>query len=369
MTWYRWEVLAVATVTAAACALPGTLLVLRRNALIADAVSHSVLPGIVLAYLVVKDLASPLLVAGATVFGLLAVWLIEALQRSGRLRQDAATGLVFPAFFALGVLLVALQAGHVHLDTDAVLLGELAFSALDRLQVAGQDLGPRAFFVMAGVLALQVVLIATFFHEVQASSFDAEFAKTLGLHPQVVHLGLMTLTALTVVTAFDAVGSVLVVALMIAPGATARLWSRSFPRMLILAVALATGGSALGFALAWWSDSSLAGSMAVAVGGLFLLSWVLAPREGLLSRLVARRARRRHFALRTLCVHLLQHQDSPEADMECREDHLLQHVAWDSPFAREVVRSALTRGLVRRLDGRLLLTDAGRTLALDTLGQ
>ncbi|MBP7127088.1 metal ABC transporter permease [Myxococcota bacterium] len=369
MTWYRWEVLAIAAVTSVACALPGTVLVLRRHALLADAVSHSVLPGIVLAYLLVKDLSSPLLVAGATAFGLLAVLVIEALQRSGRLRQDAATGLVFPAFFALGVLLVALQAGQVHLDTDAVLLGELAFAPLDRFVVAGRDLGPRAFFVMAGVLALQVALLSTFFREIQASSFDPEFARALGLHPRGIHLGLMTVTALTVVTAFDAVGSVLVVALMIAPGAAARLWADSFARMLAASAALAVAGSILGFALAWWSDTSLAGSMAVAVGGLFVASWVLAPREGLVSRLAARRARRRHFALRTLCVHLLQHQDQPEAAVECREDHLLQHVAWKPAFAREVVRSALGRGLVRRLDGHLSLTDAGRTLALDTLGR
>lgn len=144
------EIQLVAVLTAMACALPGAFLVMRRMSLVSDAISHAVLPGIVVGFLLTHSLHHPLLLLLAGAAGLLTVYLIELLEKTGRLREDAAIGLVFPALFSIGVLLIARFAGQVHLDTDAVLLGELAFVPFDRLQYLGYDLGPRALWTMGG---------------------------------------------------------------------------------------------------------------------------------------------------------------------------------------------------------------------------
>jgi len=153
----------IAAVTAAACALPGVFLVLRRMAMMSDAISHSILLGIVIGFFVVESTTSPLLIFFAAAVGLLTVVLVESLQRTGLVREDAAIGIVFPLLFSIGVILISKYASNVHLDLDAVLLGELAFAPFDRLQVSGWDLGPKGLWVMGTILALNLALVVAFF--------------------------------------------------------------------------------------------------------------------------------------------------------------------------------------------------------------
>jgi manganese/zinc/iron transport system permease protein len=206
------EIQWIAAITAAACALPGVFLVLRRMALMSDAISHSILLGIVLAFFVVEDLASPLLVAAAAATGVLTVSLVELLNRSGRVREDAAIGLVFPALFSVGVILIARYAGSVHLDVDAVLLGELAFAPFHRMEIAGVDLGPRTLWLMTAVLVLNLGFVGALYKELKLTTFDAALAGALGFAPGLVHYVFMALVSVTAVGAFEAVGSILVVA-------------------------------------------------------------------------------------------------------------------------------------------------------------
>ena len=367
MSTPQLEIQAIAAVVAAACALPGVFLVLRRMALISDAISHSILLGIVLAFFVVADLASPLLVVGAALTGLLTVVLVEVLKGTQLVREDAAIGLVFPVLFSAGVILIARFADSVHLDTDAVLLGELAFAPFDRLVVGGYDLGPRGLFVMGGVLVLNLVAILVFYKELKLATFDAGLAVALGLSPGLVHYGLMSLVSITAVGAFDAVGSILVVALMIAPPATAYLLTDRLGRMLGLSAAIGVASALAGYWLAHWLDASIAGSMAAMTGGLFGLAWLFAPERGLVA-LGRRRARHRWgFAQAMLAIHLLNHEGRPEAARESRVEHLDEHLRWEPSFAAQVVRGAERRGLVVRDDGMLRLTEPGRQLAREAI--
>ena len=212
------EIQLIAVVVAAACALPGVFLVLRRMAMMADAISHTVLLGIVLAFFVVADLQSPWLMLGAAAVGVLTVSLVELLNRTRLVKQDAAIGLVFPALFSLAVILISRFARGVHLDVDAVLLGELAFAPFDRIEILGLDL-PHALVTMGVILVLNAGLIALFYKELKLSTFDAGLAATLGFAPGLLHYGLMALVSVTAVGAFDAVGAMLVVALMVTPAA------------------------------------------------------------------------------------------------------------------------------------------------------
>ena len=361
------EIQAIAAVVAVACALPGVFLVLRRMALISDAISHAILLGIVVAFFVVEDLSSPILVVGAALTGLATVALVELLKRTQLVKEDAAIGLVFPVLFSGGVILISRFADDVHLDTDAVLLGELAFAPFDRLVIGGYDLGPKSLFVMGAILLVNALAIALFYKELKLATFDAGLAVALGLSPGLVHYGLMSLVSVTAVGAFDAVGSILVVALMIAPPATAYLLTDRLSAMLALS-ALAGVASALGgYWLAHWLDASIAGSMATMTGVLFGLAFLLAPDRGLVALGRRRRRQRWEFAQTMLAIHLMNHEGRPEAADESRVGHLREHLRWDGEFAERVVRQAQRRGLVLRRDGALALTDRGRRLAREAV--
>lgn len=357
------EILLIAIVTAVAAALPGTYLVLRRLALVSDAISHAILPGIVVAFFLTGDLSSPLLVAAAAATGVLTVALIEAVNKSRLVPEDAAIGLVFPALFALGVVLVSRYAGDVHLDTDAVLLGELAFAPFDRFVVAGRDLGPVALWTMGGILLLNLVFIGALFKELKLATIDAGLAAALGLSPALLHYGLMTVVSITAVGAFNAVGSILVVALMIAPPATAYLLVERFAPMLGLSALIAAVAAASGYGMAYVLDVSIAGSMATMCGVLFAVAFLVAPRRGLVVQMRRRATQRLEFGISMLVVHLLHHEHGPDAAEECRRATLNRHLRWSESFTRQVVRQASSRELVEPAGELVALTDVGREKA------
>jgi manganese/zinc/iron transport system permease protein len=362
------EIQWIAAVTAAACAIPGVFLVLRRMALMSDAISHAILLGIVLAFFATENIASPLLIAAAALTGVLTVTLVELLNRTGRVKEDAAIGLVFPALFSAGVILIARYAGNVHLDVDAVLLGELAFAPFNRFTWGDADLGPRILWVMGGVLALNLLFVAAFFKELKLTTFDAALAGALGFAPGLIHYAFMTLVSITAVGAFDAVGSILVVALMIAPPSAAYLLTDRLPRMVALSVAIGVASALAGYWMSYLLDVSIAGSMATASGAFFLLTFLFAPERGLLA-LARRRARQRwEFAQTMLAIHLMNHEGSPEAASESRVAHLGEHLRWHADFADGVVRRAEGSGLVIRRNGHLELTDRGRGMAREVIG-
>ncbi|MGB9692255.1 MAG: metal ABC transporter permease [Candidatus Sumerlaeaceae bacterium] len=369
MTQPQLEIQLIAVLVAVACALPGVFLVLRRAAMVSDAISHSILLGIVVAYFAVRDLSSPILVLAATATGVLTVWLVEALTRTRLVRNDAATGLVFPTLFALAVILIARYARTLHLDTDSVLLGELAFAPFNRFEVFGHDVGPISAWVMGGILLLNVLFVSLFYKELKLATFDPEFAAAQGFAPGQLHYALMTLVSMTAVGAFDAVGSVLVVALMIAPAATALLLSHRLSAVLMLAAGIGAASALIGYWVAHAMDASIAGSMATTCGMMFLATYFFAPGVGLVAQVRRRQQQRIEFALRMLAVHLAQHERRPEALVENRPEHLVEHIRWTNDFARLVVRRALAESVVTLENGRLTLTEEGRALASESVIQ
>jgi manganese/zinc/iron transport system permease protein len=335
--------------------------------MLADAVSHAILPGIVVAFFWTGSLTSPLLLIAAGATGVVTVFLIEALERTRLVATDAAIGLVFPALFALGVVLVARYASDVHLDIDAVLLGDPAFAWIERLEVAGTDLGPVALWSMGAILIVDLVFVVLLFKELKLATFDPSLAAALGFAPAVLHYGLAGLVSVTAVGAFDVVGSILVVALMVAPPSAAYLLTDRLPRMLAIAVGLGVLSAVLGYAAARALDASIAGSMAAMAGALFVLVFVTAPGTGLVAQARRGLEQRREFARRMLAVHLLHHERTAAADVECRVGHLEEHLQWTPAFAERAVRQAQRAGTLLRSGERLTLTDAGRRYAQDVM--
>ncbi|MGE3522826.1 MAG: metal ABC transporter permease [Candidatus Dadabacteria bacterium] len=353
----------IAALTAAACAIPGVFLVLRRMAMMSDAISHSILLGIVLAFFVAGNVSSPLLIIGAALSGVLTVSLVEIMARTGLVKEDAAIGLVFPLLFSIGVILIARYTWSIHLDVDAVLLGELAFAPFNRLIIGGVDIGPRSMYVMATILALNLVFILLMYKELKLATFDAGLAAALGFAPGLIHYLLMGLVSVTAVGAFDTVGSILVVALMIAPPSAAYLLTDKLSRMIGLSVLIGVVSAIAGFWFAILIDASIAGSMASAAGVVFLLVFLFAPDRGLIAVYSRKSHQKRDFAGRMLVIHLLNHEGTPEEARESEVSHLEESLGWKEDFARSAVVYSVKKGLVTDSGGRLSLTEKGREFA------
>lgn len=274
---YGWMAL-MAFLVMATCGLIGNYLILRRMALVGDAISHSVLPGLAVAYLITDELSLPVMMLGALSAGLLTTVLIEFIHTRSRIKSDAAIGITFCTLFAFGVVLINVFASRVHLDADCVLYGELSY-----LSRGGDEVAPRPVLIMGGVGLAVAVLIVVFYKELLVSSFDAMLAASLGFAPKFIHLALMAVLSIVIVSAFESVGAILVIAALILPGATAQLLSTRLPVCLWLSVVHAAVSAVLGLHLAIWLVCSIAGAVVVAGTGLFVLAWVFGP-EGLVVR-------------------------------------------------------------------------------------
>lgn len=278
-------VLVVAGLAATACGLLGPFLVLRRMALLSDAVGHAVLPGIVLVWVVAQTRAPLPVVAGAATFAVLCVIAVDALRGSGLVASDAAIALVFPALFSLGVLGVTRYADGVHLDLDATIYGEIALAPFTTVGLGGHEVA-RAIIVLGIVAVLDAALLAIVWKELAAATFDPGFAATARLRPRLLTRLLVIAVAVTAVSAFEAVGAILVVTLFIVPAATALLLTRRLVHLVALSVAVGWVGAVGGQALATRLDSSVAGAMGLVCTGCLVAAvagraaWTRAGRAG-----------------------------------------------------------------------------------------
>ena len=274
----------------AACGLVGSFLVLRRMALVGDAISHSLLPGIAVAFLLSTSRSSGLMMAGAVGAGLLAVWLIEFIHRNTRVKPDAALGVTFTTLFSIGVILVALYADQVDLDLECVLYGEIGFVYFaDSFALWGIEV-PVPVLRMAATLFGLLVLLLLFFKEALVSSFDPVLATSLGIPARWVHYGLMLTLSVVIVFSFESVGAILVIAMLILPCVTGSLLSDRLVHILLMSVAFSALYALAGLHLATWLNCSPAGAMVVAGFLIFCLAWIFSPRRGLLTQLRKGRA-------------------------------------------------------------------------------
>ena len=441
-------------------ALLGTFLLLRGMALTSDAISHTVLLGIVIAFLLMTDVfgmagdtSSPWLILGASLAGVGTVLLTELLYRSGLLRQDAALGLVFPLLFAIAVILVSRFADDAHLDEDAVLVGEIGLAWANTnshcfencitvtidpehaqakfarqchncraLGISPRDDGaefveicsncgryspaqawqagflseqpalvffPKSITVTLVMLVLTLLFVLAFYKELKLTTFDAALAQALGFRPGLMNYALMILVSLVAVGAFDAVGSILVIAFFIIPPAAAYLLSERLALMLLLGPLIGAAGAYFGYDLArgrffgfievaqiiaavnaalgldlparW--DSSISASMVLMIFFLFLLAWVLSPRYGLITTLLRRANQSRHFNDQVVLAHIHNHQFTDRHSRELRVKTLHLHFRWTARKMTRVLARLRALGWVTLVDGCAELTNKGEAQA------
>ncbi|MDZ4096159.1 MAG: metal ABC transporter permease [Paracoccaceae bacterium] len=283
----------IGLLAALACALPGNFLMLRRQAMLGDSISHVVLPGIVVAFLLTGSVAAWAMMLGAGVAAMISVALIEAIRRLAGVDAGAAMGVSFTTMFAVGVLLLERSgAGGVHLDVEHALYGNLESliwldatgwtSLWDAQALAGL---PPELGRMATVLTLIGTAGWLFWRPLVLASFDEGFAATLGLPVRLISLGLIAAAAMACVAAFSAVGSILTIAMLICPPAAARLLTNRLGVQVALSLALAAASAIGGWLLAGWGPAwlglagsvSAAGMIAVVSGGLLALAAIFGP--------------------------------------------------------------------------------------------
>ncbi|TDG93067.1 metal ABC transporter permease [Cardinium endosymbiont of Culicoides punctatus] len=269
-----WTII-IAALASINCALVGTYLVLRKIAMMGDAIAHATLPGIVLALLITGSKSSPILVFGAGITGILVTFLIAFLEKNIRIQADAAIGINFTFLFAVGVILISFFSRKIDLDPECSLYGELATAPLDVLRtVGGTNLGPKSFYILLTVLIINLIFFILGYKYLFVSTFDAQFAKSIGINTTLWHYALMAITSLTTVATFEVAGAILVVSLLIVPGASMYLVTKSLKYLLFYNVIFAIIASIGGYYLSLFSNSSMAAAMVTIAGVLFLATLI-----------------------------------------------------------------------------------------------
>lgn len=350
-------IIIVGSLVGISCALVGSFLVLRKMSLIGDAISHAVLPGIAIAFFIAKSRAPIIMLIGAGAIGLLTVLLIESLIKTRRVASDASIGVVFPALFALGVILISKFAAQIDLDLDCVLYGEIAYTPLDTLIVSGSEIGPKAIWVLGGTTILNLLFVTLFYKELKISTFDPGLAESSGFSPTLMHYLLMSLVSITTVASFESVGAILVVAMLIVPAAAAYLITDNLAFMILIASLIGILSSFFGYKIAHTYDASIAGAMAASVGIIFLLAWAFAPKHGLVARFVKHKQMARRVAQRLLLGHLVSIEKRPSLD------DLLNRFRWKRSFANLVIKRLFKKQLIKIEGDRITLTTLGRAQA------
>jgi manganese/zinc/iron transport system permease protein len=438
-------------------ALLGTFLLLRGMSLTSDAISHTVLLGIVVAFMVLTqllgqepDLSSPWLIIGAAAAGVATVVLTEAIYRSGLVKQDAALGLAFPLMFAIAVILVSRFVQDVHMDEDAVMIGEIGVAWADtnshclenceavtitpdspeaefsrqctncrELGIGPRDEGavfseqcsncgeyspaqawqaglletepllifwPKSITVMTLITLLTLAFVLVFFKELKLSTFDPALAAALGFRPGVLHYALMVTISLVAVGAFEAVGSILVIAFFIIPPAAAYILTDNLSRMLVISSLIGAAGAYFGYDLARGSvlglfqvdavlrglnrafdlklaetwNSSISASMVLMMFLFFFAAWVLSPKYGLLSTWLRRQNQEKNFDIQVILAHIFNHEGTDKEREELAVGTLYHHFRWPASTTRRMIDQLLSNDLIYIKDGIVRLTSDGK---------
>ena len=295
MSFLLFWTLVIAIVTAISCSLAGTMLVVKREAFVSEGLSHAVLPGIIFAFLVFQDRSSPWLILSAGLSGLLMVWLVQALVRTGRVHQDAALGIVFSGMFSVGVIASSLKLEQVHFHAHCIIDGNLAFAAIAPCYFGEWYLGPKAFVAMGVCLLVLLGFIVAFYKELKLMAFDESTAFMQGFHPKMLHTVWLTLVSVIAVAAFETAGTILVVALMIAPPAAANLMVQRLSRIFVLGAVFSAVAAGAGVFISHQMGVAPAGPIASISGLIFLAVAMFAPTKGLVSQWSMRHRRRKRF--------------------------------------------------------------------------
>lgn len=362
-TW----IVAAGVVSACSCSLLGNFLVLRKMSMMGDAISHAVLPGLAAAFLFTASRSSIPMFVGAALVGVLTAVFTYWISHFGKVDEGASMGVVFTGLFAIGLIMIVQVADTVDLDPGCVLYGAIELTPLDTRKIAGVEI-PRAVIVGLVVLLINIIFVGTFFKELKLTSFDPALATTMGINAQWMHYTLMTLVAITTVASFESVGSILVIAMLIVPPATAYLLTNRLYSMVIISFLIAIFCAVLGHVAAitvprWWgfADTSTAGSMAVMSGLIFFLVMLLAPSQGIFSQFIHQRLIRIDNIKKDI-LYLLYQRETASVSEGMNNKMILNRVAPPYVLSRLVLWYLMITRKITSRKGIVVLTSKGREI-------
>lgn len=265
------EILSILLITSFICSLIGVFISLRKMAMLMDAISHTVLIGVVLVYLITRDINSPFLIVGASIICVITVYLIEALSNK-KIEKGAATGLIFPLLFSIGVLIIDKKLKNSQISINSALFGKLEFIVFKRLRINGFDIGPLALYIMLFIAIITIIFIILFYKELKIISFDKVFAKTSGVSILLVHYLFISLISVTAAAAFDIVGVILVISLIVGPSITSLLFTKNLKETIYYSILIGFFNSLIGYGIAFRYDIIISGVVASVNMGVFLLA-------------------------------------------------------------------------------------------------
>lgn len=355
---------------AVAASLPGNFLVLRRMSLLGDAISHAILPGLAVAFLISESRSSVPMFVGAVIVGVLTALFTEWIRDFGEVDEGASMGVVFTTLFALGLTMIVRAADSVDLDPGCVLYGAIELTWLDTIRVGSFEL-PRVVLTLGIVTVLNAVFVIAFFKELRLSAFDPALATSLGFNARWMHYLLMIDVAITAVACFETAGNILVVAMFVVPPATAFLLTQRLSSMIVVSVVIAILSAIMGHVSAlvvphWFGfrSTSTSGMMALMAGLIFLLASLFAPRNGVLARIV----RRQKLSLRILSedlIALLYRLDEKHAGCSTTLEQLRSKLFSGALSSWLLMRRHVYKGRVTRTMSGFQLTEQGRRLGAE----
>ncbi len=372
MNWTSLDtwIVIVAVLSAVACALPGCFLVLRKMSMMGDAISHAILPGLAIAFLWTNSRDSLTMFVGAALVGILTAVFVDWIHRVGGVDEGASMGVVFTTLFAIGLILIVRAADQVDLDPGCVLYGAVELVPLDTVEIASFDI-PKAVIKLSAVVVLNICFVSLLFKELLISTFDPNLSRTQGISPRLMNFLLMAVVAITSVAAFESVGSILVIAMLIVPAACGQLLTDRMGPLLIISAVVAVASATLGHVcaitlpkLVGFQDTNTAGMMAVVAGFLFSLAVLFAPRKGLISQLRYRLGLSLNMIEEDILGWLYRLDESGAQAESLRDNHSMQEALLIGTWTRRIAISRLLKKrLIESNNHQYILTPSGRDKA------
>lgn len=354
------DMIILMVLTNVACTVIGLLLILKNQSMLADAIAHSVLLGIVLAFMVIGKIDSIWLVVSAGIFGVITIVLIESLERTNLLKSDASTGLIFSFMFALSIILITRYLSNSQLSTEVVLMGNIIFETFNTFADTNIIKGYISISIM---LIINLIFICVFFKEIKLSLFDPKQAHIAGFSVVFFNYAIMTLASFTAVIAFDIVGAILVISSFITPAATAYLLTKDFKWTLALSIVIAIFDAVIGVVIAYFMNLSVSGVTAFVSGAIFVLVWIFA-KDGVIVSQIKRTITKVELKKGVYMLHIKNHMQYSSID-DGSVDRANEHLGWKDSTLKKYTNTLLNKNYIKVVNNKYKLTEKGDKYCID----
>lgn len=351
------EILSTLIIISISCSLLGVFLVLKEMSMMTNGITHIVLLGIVLGFLITNDLSSPFLIIGASLMGIITVYMVNLLSETKLMKEDAAIGVITSFFFSTAIILITRFADNTNLSIDSVLMGEIIFVPLNRMVLLGKSI-PQNLFVSSVILLLNISVIFIFYKELKLSTFDKLLAIGFGFSPIILNYIFTTLVSITIVGSFECVGAILIISFMVGPAISAYLLFDRLDLMIVASILIGIISSILGFLISTYFDLSISGTIASTMGLIFLITLFFSPKKGILKNIIDKNNIKLTYLIILMLIYLYnksKNQNNKNTNLEQLSDSL----NWDMKILSKIIKITKDKEYIVINKEKIAITDNG----------